>query len=195
LAKESENEVSNSEKEKELLYYDENEVKEHNSIDKRIWVTFKDGVYDITEFVESHPGGNKILLAAGSSLEPFWEIYTVHKTDEVFKMLEEYRIGNLKESKDFKKEIPDAFQNDPKRHPLLQVISEKPFNAETPSKLASESIITPNELHFVRNHLPVPNIDIEKYELEIINEVTGKKVSLKLDDLKNHFPIYKIPGE
>ena len=58
-----------------------------------------------------------------------------------------------------------------------------------------ESIITPKELHFVRNHLPVPNIDIEKYEIQIINEFTGKNDSLKFDDLKNHFPIYKIPDE
>jgi hypothetical protein len=35
-------------------------------------VIYKHGVYDITQFVESHPGGNKILLAAGSTIEPFW---------------------------------------------------------------------------------------------------------------------------
>jgi hypothetical protein len=35
-------------------------------------VIYKNGVYDITEFVQGHPGGNKILLAAGSTIEPFW---------------------------------------------------------------------------------------------------------------------------
>jgi cytochrome b involved in lipid metabolism len=29
----------------------------HNSIDKGIWVTYRDGVYDITKFVQNHPGG------------------------------------------------------------------------------------------------------------------------------------------
>lgn len=53
------------------------------------------GVYDITDFVESHPGGDKIYLAAGGAADPFWNIYEQHKTPEILEMLEEYRIGNL----------------------------------------------------------------------------------------------------
>lgn len=37
--------------------YTENDVKEHNTIEKRIWVTFKDGVYDVTDYIKAHPGG------------------------------------------------------------------------------------------------------------------------------------------
>ena len=34
-----------------------------------IWVTYKGEVYDITEFVEAHPGGmQKIMMAAGGSI-------------------------------------------------------------------------------------------------------------------------------
>jgi cytochrome b involved in lipid metabolism len=40
--------------------------------DGTVLVTFRDGVYDITDFVASHPGGKHILLAAGGSIEPFW---------------------------------------------------------------------------------------------------------------------------
>lgn len=58
-----------------------------------IWVSFKEGVYDITDFVSKHPGGENILLGAGTSIEPFWMIYSVHHTDEVYEMLEEMRIG------------------------------------------------------------------------------------------------------
>ena len=32
-------------------------------------------MYDITEFVDVHPGGKKILLAAGASIDPFWNMY------------------------------------------------------------------------------------------------------------------------
>lgn len=40
-----------------------------------IWVTYKDGVYDITQFVALHPGGaHKIMLAAGGPVEPFWSM-------------------------------------------------------------------------------------------------------------------------
>merc|ERR1712032_775751 len=30
----------------------------------RVWVTFKDGVYDITDFIDLHPGSTKLLIAA-----------------------------------------------------------------------------------------------------------------------------------
>ena len=32
---------------------------------KRIWMSYRNGVYDITDYVERHPGGNIILKAAG----------------------------------------------------------------------------------------------------------------------------------
>ena len=51
-------------------------------------VTYKNGVYNITDFVESHPGGDKILLAAGSSLEPYFELFGIHKTKEVMEIVE-----------------------------------------------------------------------------------------------------------
>jgi sulfite oxidase len=47
-------------------------------------VTYGEGVYDITEFVESHPGGpDKIVLAAGGPLEPYWAMYAQHKQQQV----------------------------------------------------------------------------------------------------------------
>ena len=54
-------------------------------------------MYDITEFHKNHPGGDKILLAAGGSIEPFWDFYTQHETSEVMEILESLRIGNLDE--------------------------------------------------------------------------------------------------
>jgi sulfite oxidase len=76
--------------------YAKDEVAKHNSLQNGIWVTYEGHVYDITEFVGQHPGGDKILLAAGGALEPFWAMYAVHQSDEIFKMLEKYRIGELK---------------------------------------------------------------------------------------------------
>lgn len=37
-------------------------------------------------------------------------------------------------------------------------------------QLLSDNLITPNEIFFIRNHLPVPDIDENKYELEITGE-------------------------
>lgn len=54
-------------------------------------------MYDITDFIKNHPGGDKILLAAGGAVDPYWNIYQQHKTPEVLELLEEMRIGNLDE--------------------------------------------------------------------------------------------------
>jgi sulfite oxidase len=79
----------------ELPIYKLDEIKKHGKESDRQWVIYKDGVYDVTDFVESHPGGDKILLAAGGSVEPFWAIYAQHKTAEVMEILEKLRIGNV----------------------------------------------------------------------------------------------------
>lgn len=47
--------------------------------------------------MEGHPGGDKILLAAGASIDPYWNVYQIHNTPETVEMLEELRIGNLDE--------------------------------------------------------------------------------------------------
>ena len=53
-------------------------------------------MYDITEFVNQHPGGSKrILLAAGGSVDSFWAMYAQHQKKEVAQLLEAYRIGSL----------------------------------------------------------------------------------------------------
>lgn len=78
-----------------LPTYNISEVSKHSSKDVGIWVIYKEGVYDISEFVDKHPGGDKIMMAAGGSVEPFWMIYGVHKHPHVFSMLEQYRIGMI----------------------------------------------------------------------------------------------------
>ncbi len=46
-------------------------------------MTYKDGVYDVTKFVEQHPGGMaRIMLAAGGAIDPFWAMYQQHNTDQ-----------------------------------------------------------------------------------------------------------------
>ena len=162
-----------------------------------MWVTYKCGVYDMSKFVQYHPGGPKILLAAGGSLEPFWELYAVHKDENVLEMLENMRIGNI-DPEDMKKQkaritdASDPFANDPKRHPALRINSLKPFNAEPPPELLIDNFMTPNELFFVRNHLPVPTVDIKNYKLEISGEGLKKPVSFTLKDLKKKFEVHTI---
>ena len=47
-------------------------------------MTYKDGVYDVTRFVEQHPGGaQRLMLAAGGAIDPFWAMYQQHNNDQV----------------------------------------------------------------------------------------------------------------
>ncbi|KAK0405199.1 hypothetical protein QR680_017849 [Steinernema hermaphroditum] len=175
----------------DLPTFSKDEIKKHGRSAERIWVTFKNGVYDITEFLESHPGGDKILMAAGGSVEPFWALYAQHKTEEVMEILEELRIGNV-DPKDMQaeaksKDLSDPFHNDPIRHPALLVNSQKPFNAESPASLLLDSFRTPNDLFFVRNHLPVPEIKIAEHKLTVEGVGIPKPITLDVEQLKKKF--------
>src|SRR3546814_288920 len=130
-----------------------------------------DDVFDVTDFVSIHPGGSKILLAAGSSVEPFWQMYNVHKNEEVYTLLKEMRVGKLKPGERQKArtitDLSGAFAPEPHRHPARQAASERPFNAEPPAELLAESFHTPNDLFFVRNHMGVPAVDMNTYQIEV----------------------------
>ena len=177
-----------------LPMFSKEEVSKHDDVSKRVWVTYKNGVYDITDFISHHPGAKNIMMAAGGSIEPFWAIYAVHNQPSVFKLLEKFRIGNLKEQDVIDNrslhDNNDPFGNEPIRHPGLNVVSPKPFNAETPLSVIGDSFFTPNDMFYVRNHLHTPNIQAKDYELEI----TGlgiKDKTLTLEDIKK-FPKHSV---
>ncbi|CAH0386283.1 unnamed protein product [Bemisia tabaci] len=175
---------------KGLPEYTLDEVADHASKEDGIWVTYQRGVYDITKFVEEHPGGSeKILMAAGGSLEPFWSMYSVHQQPSILAILEQFRIGNLSEAdaKEVAKDVSDPYLNDPKRHPILHPSSLKPYNAEPPPSILVDSYVTPNDLFYVRNHLPVPKVEVSTYKLKVY-DANMKETSFSLEDIKTKFP-------
>ncbi|XP_018804837.1 PREDICTED: probable sulfite oxidase, mitochondrial [Bactrocera latifrons] len=181
----------------DLPTYNMDEVQDHCNIEKRIWVTYGIGVYDITDFIAKHPGGDNIMLGAGSAIDPFWAIYQQHSNREILTLLEFYRIGNLSPDDTISTDdMGSPWANEPKRHPVLKPASTRPFNGEPPLKLLVQNFITPNEFFYIRNHLPVPFIDANKYELEIAIETTksGTKEQIKtltLQDIKG-LPKYTV---
>lgn len=80
--------------------YSRAEVEKHNSLETGVWVSYRDGVYDITSFLSSHPGGaDKLMLAAGEDLFPIWKqaAFRQHFGSPVaLQLLEEMRIGTLR---------------------------------------------------------------------------------------------------
>ncbi|XP_076805303.1 sulfite oxidase-like [Clavelina lepadiformis] len=165
--------------------YSSADVAQHADKQSGIWVTYQDSVYDITGFVESHPGGEKILMGAGGPIDAFWNMYAVHKTPEVLQILEQYRIGKLSRRDQKAINLNDPFANEPFRLPVLRINSQKPFNAEPPLEVLTDSFITPNELFYVRNHLPVPDFDLENFKLEVL--VGGRKLALSVDEIKKKY--------
>lgn len=173
-----------------LPSYSKEEVSKHNSTATGVWVTYKDGVYDVSRWVDIHPGGSsRLMLAAGGPIDPFWAMYAQHNTEQVKSILEEYRIGNLEGGS---APVGDPYENEPKdRHPSLLVRSSAPMNAETPMELLSEVLLTPNDIFYIRNHLPVPDIDKGEYMLHVGGEGL-RNLTLNMDALKNHFKKHTI---
>ncbi|KAG8229824.1 hypothetical protein J437_LFUL008792, partial [Ladona fulva] len=129
----------------DLPSYTLEEVAKHSTPKDKVWITYGVGVYDITDFIDKHPGGDKILMAAGGSVEPFWMLYGVHKDPAILAMMEKYRIGNISEedAQVATSNMEDPYANEPRRHPALKPSSKKPFNAEPPPSLLVDSFLTP----------------------------------------------------
>src|SRR5947207_5368689 len=55
------------------------DVKSHGEGSDSKWVVRGTKVYDITDWVPAHPGGEVILRAAGGTIDKYWDIFSIHK--------------------------------------------------------------------------------------------------------------------
>ncbi|EPE08514.1 sulfite oxidase [Ophiostoma piceae UAMH 11346] len=179
------------------------DVRKHDANSGSPWVTSGDKVYDITDWVAAHPGGDVILQAAGHSIDPYWAIFTIHKAPHVLQVLESYCIGfvdkaDLDDSGKPLAEggIEDPFATDPKRDERLTVLTQKPCNAEPEAAYLAREFATPNELFYVRNHMWVPVVDVEeapKHELTV-ELPDGEVRAYTLEELRTRFKIHHVPA-
>jgi sulfite oxidase len=143
--------------------YSRAEVNQRDGSDGRpMWVTYRDGVYDVTEFQRVHPGGHLIKQAAGSDVSPFWDIWAYHHyAPKVGSFLDKLRIGGLRDVDQVKptESSFDPYEAEPVRDKARQTIfSERPYCSETPNATLGSSYLTPAPALYVRNHAPVPDI-------------------------------------
>ena len=75
----------------------------------------------------------------------------------------------------------------PYRHPSLVVRQDEPFNAEPPLNLLRQAFVTPQNLFFVRNHGPVPEIDAGRYRLKVTGAIRSP-FELSLGEIQRKFP-------
>ena len=69
----------------------------------------------------------------------------------------------------------------------MVVHEESPYNAEPPLPALASHQITALDTFYVRNHGPVPEIDLDAWRL-IVGGMVGRRLELSLTDLKLDFP-------
>jgi len=71
------------------------EIETHNQKESA-WIVIHDGVYDVTKFLEEHPGGEEVLLeqAGREATEAFEDVG--HSTD-ARDMMKQYKVGEVQE--------------------------------------------------------------------------------------------------
>lgn len=75
------------------------------------------------------------------------------------------------------------------KHPDMLHLLKFPYNGEPPKRLVTSKAITPNPLHFVRNHGGTPVIDKDKWDLSLDGLVqTPKQFSLDDSMDESRFP-------
>ncbi|KAI9721667.1 MAG: hypothetical protein M1828_005035 [Chrysothrix sp. TS-e1954] len=167
------------------------EISKHDQSADTYWVIRGDRVYDVTDWVPNHPGGEVILRGAGGAIDRYWDIFTIHKKQDVYDILEQYFIGvvdpqDLVDGQVPAENIQDPFETDPDRDPRLKILSDRPCNAETPTSELSE-FITPNDVFYIRNHLWVPEIESAEKHTLTIELFDGTEKTYSLSDLREKF--------
>jgi len=155
-------------------------------------------VYDVTDFLSSHPGGaEKLLMAAGGSVDAYWQLYPQHlRAPAVAEALRAMRVGTLSaaEAAEAAAELPagDPYRSDPGLHPALRVHARAPATAEPPLTLLAHAHVTPAELWYVRSHHPVPGCGLapagEAGSHAVRVSGPGGTVTLTVDELRARFP-------
>ncbi|CAG5095541.1 Similar to Cyt-b5: Cytochrome b5 (Musca domestica) [Cotesia congregata] len=79
-----------------IKFYSRAEVATHND-SKSTWFIILNSIYDVTKFLNEHPGGEEVLLeqAGKDGTEPFEDVG--HSSD-ARQMMEPYKVGELVES-------------------------------------------------------------------------------------------------
>ena len=178
------------------------DVQQHDGRHGSIWVTYRDGVYDITQYVTRHPGGKLILQAAGGPVDGWWKHWAQHHlSPEVPAALETLRIGRLLDyetEEDLERYGGGAWETEqtaPGREESRRtavILSEVPFQTETCLSEMAEEVLTPKGKLYVRNHAPVPAIETATDHIITFASEGGVEVDLTVGELQKRFPCRRI---
>ncbi|BGP04219.1 hypothetical protein JCM10049v2_000017 [Rhodotorula toruloides] len=109
---------------------------------------------------------------------------------------------DLRNRTDISIDEQDQFSPDnwlPRATGLVRLTGKHPLNAEPHlTELFDAGLITPNELHYVRNHGSVPRIlwELHRVDVEVDRDLglgPGARLSLSMDDIKDDFEAVSFP--
>ena len=83
------------------------EISKHNNEDSA-WVYLNEDVFDVTKFLDRHPGGrDMLLLMAGRDITDLFQTYHPF-TEKPKQILQKFKIGKLKGPSEFGTFTPDS---------------------------------------------------------------------------------------
>jgi sulfite oxidase len=204
-------------------YYTPDQVAERNGIgdQKDVWVSFQGKVYDITDFVAQHPGGSIIRDAAGGPLENYWAYWAYHSLlDRPMNFLKKYEIGLLladdddddgdgevvQSLKDIRQEMQlkeirqEMYAGDPNRQESIEhgqiALCYQPWCSEIAPQ-QQETLYTRNQVFYVRNHAPVPDLAKEDYSITVSSQLPNYsevKQTIRLENLSSRYSVVTVPS-
>jgi len=178
--------------------FTQDEVAEHSTPDD-MWVTYQDGVYDVTEFCQEHPGGAKFLHSvAGGAIDGMWAYWHAHhRSKEPVNILKRIRVGRLSDWEGDETEGVDMFDHEPERPPTQVVLYDRPWQTETRPDVLAGSFLTPNSALYVRNHAPVPMLSAGTHRVAFASEAScckpeSEEVSFTIAELEQKHGLREI---
>jgi len=90
------------------------EVKQHNSRNS-VWFVIHNKVYDVTKFMDEHPGGEEVLLEqAGKDASEIFE--DVSHSADAKDLMKSYLVGELPETEKTVQEVKETVIKREKKH-------------------------------------------------------------------------------